>query len=114
MRNNQSSEVIVKHDVARAPSPVRQGRDGLATSYIHDFAITSSSNPVRTGFFHKLICGALAVLTSICASAESRHFGYWLHGKTMKDVDVPALVSLETTDVILHEHAFTAHGQKDV
>ena len=66
------------------------------------------------GFFHKLICGALAVLTSICASAESRHCGYWLHGKTMKDVDVPALVSLGTTDIILHEYAFTAHGQKGV
>ena len=66
------------------------------------------------GFFHKLICCALAVLTSICASAESRHCGYWLHGKTMKDVDVPALVSLGTTDIILHEYAFTAHGQKGV
>lgn len=66
------------------------------------------------GFFHKLICGALAVLTSLCASAEAKYCGYWLHGKTMKDVDVPALVSLGTTDVILHEHAFTAHGQKAV
>ena len=66
------------------------------------------------GFFHKLICGALAVLTSLCASAESKHCGYWLHGKTMKAVDVPSLVSLGTTDVILHEHAFKAHGQKGV
>ena len=66
------------------------------------------------GFFHKLICGALAVLTSICASAESRHCGYWLHGKTMKDVDVRSLVSFGTTDIILHEYAFKAHGQKAV
>ena len=66
------------------------------------------------GFFHKLICGALAVLTAFCASAESKHYGYWLHGKTMKDVDVPSLVSVGTTDVILHEHAFKAHGQKAV
>ena len=69
---------------------------------------------MRTGFFHKLICGVLAVLTSLCASAELKHCGYWLHGKNMKDVDVPSLVSLGTTDVILNEYAFKAHGQKDV
>ena len=74
----------------------------------------SSSNTVETGFIPKLICGALAVLTTLCASAESKHCGYWLHGKTMKDVDVPSLVSFGTTDVFLHEYAFTAHGQKDV
>ena len=72
------------------------------------------SRPRGSGVIPKLICGALAALTSLCASAESKHCGYWLHGKTMKDVDVPALVSLGTTDVILHEYAFTAHGQKDV
>ena len=63
----------------------------------------SSYNPVVTGFISKLIFGALAVLAAFCASAESKHCGYWLHGKTMKDVDVPSLVSLGTTDVILHE-----------
>ena len=60
----------------------------------------SSSNPVVTGFIPKLICGALAALAALCASAE--HCGYWLHGKTMKDVDVPSLVSFGTTDVFLH------------
>ena len=73
-----------------------------------------SSLPRVSGVIPELICGVLAMLTSLCASAESKHCGYWLHGKTMKDVDVPSLVSLGTTDVILHEYAFTAHGQKDV
>ena len=66
------------------------------------------------GFTSKLFGCALVVLTSLCASAESKHCGYWIHGKTMKAVDVPALVSLGTTDIILHEYAFTAHGQKGV
>ena len=74
----------------------------------------SPSKPVETRLIRKLICGALAALTSLCACAESKHCGYWLHGKTMKDVDVPSLVSLGTTDVILHEYAFKVHGQKDV
>ena len=69
---------------------------------------------MRIGFISKLFGCALVVLTSLCASAESKHCGYWLHGKTMKAVDVPALVSLGTTDIILHEYAFTAHGQKGV
>ena len=71
----------------------------------------TSSNP---GFIPKLACCALAALTAFCASAESKHCGYWLHGKNMKDVDVRSLASLGTTDVFLHEHAFTVHGQKDV
>jgi len=74
----------------------------------------ASSNPVETGFIPRLICGVVIALSTLCASAESRHCGYWLHGKTMKDVDVPSLVSLGTTDVVLHEYAFKAHGQKDV
>ena len=73
-----------------------------------------SSCPRGSGFIYKLICCALAALATLCASAEVKHCGYWLHGKTMMDVDVPSLVSLGTTDVILHEYAFTAHGQKDV
>ena len=69
---------------------------------------------MRIGFISKLICCTLVVLGAFCTSAESRHCGYWLHGKTMKDVDVPSLVSFGTTDIILHEYAFKAHGQKDV
>ena len=69
---------------------------------------------MRIGFISKLFGCALVVLTSLCASAESKHCGYWLHGKTMKAVDVPSLVSLGTTDIILHEYAFKAHGQKAV
>ena len=72
----------------------------------------SSSNPAVPGFLPKLICGVVIALSTLCASAESKHCGYWLHGKTMKDVDVPSLVSFGTTDVFLHEYAFTAHGQK--
>lgn len=48
------------------------------------------------------------------APSGSRHLGYWLHGRNMKDVDVRSLVSSGTTDVILHEHAFKVHGRKDV
>ena len=69
---------------------------------------------MRIGFISKLFGCALVVLTSLCASAESKHCGYWLHGKTMKDVDVRSLVSFGTTDIILHEYAFKAHGQKAV
>ena len=73
-----------------------------------------SFNPIETGFFLKLIFCTFAALSTLRASAESKHCGYWLHGKTMKDVDVPSLVSVGTTDVFLHEYAFTAHERKDV
>ena len=62
----------------------------------------------------KLVCGAVAMLAAVCASADVKRCGYWLHGKTMKDVDVTSLVSFGTTDVFLHEYAFKAHGRKDV
>ena len=66
----------------------------------------------------KLICGVVAAWTVLGAlagnPADARHCGYWLHGRTMKDVDVRSLVSFGTTDVFLHEYAFTAHGRKDV
>ena len=66
----------------------------------------------------KLICGlvaAWAVLGVFAGKqADARHCGYWLHGRNMKDVDVHSLVSFGTTDVFLHEYAFTAHGHKDV
>ena len=73
-----------------------------------------SSCPRGSDIIYKLICCALAALATLCASAGSRHCGYWLHGKTMKDVDVRSLVSFGTTDIILHEYAFKAHGQKAV
>ena len=62
----------------------------------------------------KLICGAIAALTAFGAQADAKHCGYWLHGRTMKDVDVRSLAAFGTTDVFLHEYAFTAHGKKDV
>ena len=73
-----------------------------------------SFRPRGSGIIPRLVCGVLVVLGAFCASAELKHCGYWLHGKTMKDVDVRSLVSFGTTDVILHEYAFKAHGQKDV
>ena len=66
----------------------------------------------------KLICGMVAAWTALSAlagnPADARHCGYWLHGRTMKDVDIRSLASFGTTDVFLHEHAFAVHGQKDV
>ena len=66
----------------------------------------------------KLICGMVAAWATLGAlagnPADTRHCGYWLHGRTMKDVDVRSLAAFGTTDVFLHEHAFTVHGQKDV
>ena len=70
---------------------------------------------MKTGIIQKLICGMVAALIAFCASAaDSKHCGYWLHGKNMKDVDVRSLVSFGTTDIFLHEYAFTAHGPKEV
>ena len=69
---------------------------------------------MKTSIIPKLVCGAIAALAAFCANASSKHCGYWLHGKNMKDVDVRSLASLGTTDVFLNEHAFKVHGQKDV
>ena len=66
----------------------------------------------------KLVCGMAAAWAAVAAIAgqqtAQRHYGYWLHGRTMKDVDVRSLAAVGTTDVFLHEHAFAVHGQKDV
>ena len=67
-----------------------------------------------TGVIKKLVCGMVAALVALCAQAEPKHLGYWLHGKNMKDVDLRSLASLGTTDVFLNEYAFKTHGQKDV
>ena len=64
--------------------------------------------------FQKLICGMIAALAAFGAAADAKHCGYWLHGRTMKDVDIRSLASFGTTDVFLHEHAFVVHGQSDV
>ena len=56
----------------------------------------------------------VAMLAAFCAQADTKHCGYWLHGKNMKDVDVRSLASFGTTDIFLNEYAFTAHGQEDV
>ena len=53
----------------------------------------------------------VAALAAGGAQADTKHCGYWLHGKTMKNVDVQTLSAFGTTDVFLHEYAFTAHGQ---
>lgn len=62
----------------------------------------------------RLVCCAVAALAAFGAQADERHCGYWLHGRTMKDVDLRVLASSGTTDVFLHEYAFTAHGRQDV
>ena len=38
-KSQMEEEVLAKPDVARAPSPLQQGRGGLATSCTHGFAI---------------------------------------------------------------------------
>ena len=48
------------------------------------------------------------------SGGDLRHYGYWLHGRTMKSVDVRSMAAQGATDVFLHEHAFKAHGQRDV
>ena len=66
------------------------------------------------GFIRTLICGTVTTCAAFGAMADAKHCGYWLHGRTMKDVDVRLLAAFGTTDVFLHEYAFTAHGQEDV
>ena len=78
----------------------------------------------------RVLCVVIAVLAAVVAQSASvppvpakadvesgvglRHYGYWLHGRTMKSVDVRSMAAQGATDVFLHEHAFKAHGQRDV
>lgn len=61
-----------------------------------------------------MICRMAIALLALCAHAETKHLGYWLHGKNMKDVGLRSLASLGTTDVFLNEHAFKLHEREDV
>ena len=45
MATVQEKEIVAKLDVAKAPSPLQQGRGGLATPCTHDFAIASKAMP---------------------------------------------------------------------
>ena len=69
---------------------------------------------MKNSYTSKLICGLVAAWTAFGAAADTKRCGYWLHGRTMKDVDLRALAASGATDVILHEHAFKVHGQNDV
>ena len=78
----------------------------------------------------RVLCVVIAVLAAVVAQSASvppvpakanvesgvglRHYGYWLHGRTMKSVDVCSMAAQGATDVFLHEYAFKAYGQRDV
>ena len=78
----------------------------------------------------RVLCVVIAVLAAVVAQSASvppvpakadvesgvglRHYGYWLHGRTMKSVDVRSMAAQGATDVFLHEYAFKAYGQRDV
>ena len=72
------------------------------------------SRPRGSSILQNVMCVVFAAWVALTASADSKHGGYWLHGRTMKEVDVRALAALGTTDVFLHEYAFTAHGRGEV
>ncbi len=80
---------------------------------------------MRACVFNKLAMCAVAALVAFGLRADSartaakdgagvKHYGYWLHGKNMKDVDLGLLSSSGATDIFLHEYAVTKHGLSEV
>ena len=45
---------------------------------------------------------------------DSKHFGYWVFGKDMNNLDLKALKNNGVTDIFLNFYAFTAHGESKV
>ena len=43
-----------------------------------------------------------------------KHFGYWVFGKDMTNVDLKKLKNNGVTDIFLNFYAFEAHGESKV
>lgn len=46
--------------------------------------------------------------------SEIKHFGYWVFGKDMENVNLKTLKNNGVTDIFLNFYAFTAHGESKV
>ena len=45
---------------------------------------------------------------------DSKHFGYWVFGKDMNNIDLKTFKNNGVTDIFLNFYAFTAHGESKV
>ena len=43
--------------------------------------------------------------------SKTKHFGYWVFGKDMENVNLKTLKNNGVTDIFLNFYAFTAHGE---
>ena len=44
----------------------------------------------------------------------NKHYGYWVFGKDMNNVNLEALKNKGITDIFLNYYAFTVHGESKV
>lgn len=44
----------------------------------------------------------------------TKHFGYWIFGKDMNNVNPKSLKNIGVTDIFLNFYAFITHGQSKV
>jgi len=86
------------------------GINGLASLNINlntgDYEIlTSSYDVVKKNTIH---------IEAPSKKEETSHYGYWVFGKDMKNVNLPALKNQGVTDIFLNYYAFNTHGESVV
>lgn len=107
-KNNKLSNVDLKFNVNGVDYIRKTNEYGVASLNIN---LKSGEYLIKTIFNNINIVNHIFITEK---NENNNHFGYWIFGKDMLNVDIDKLRDNGVTDIFLNYYAFTTHGEQKV